>query len=65
MAAFYLGLILGTLGGFLCLGLLSLVVRKEVEVADREQDYGELLSNQIGRLSGVADNLHVLPDSGR
>lgn len=59
MVAFYLGLILGALGGFLILSLLSMVVRKDkpAEAPDRVAGYGELLSNRAGCLPGVANNL--------
>ena len=48
MVAFYLGLILGALGGFMFLLLLSMLVRKDelVEVSDRGKGYRELPANR-------------------
>jgi hypothetical protein len=55
MVAFYLGLILGALGGFLFLGLLSMVVRKDrlMEAPERVKNCGKLLVIQGGKLRRV------------
>lgn len=46
MVAFYLGMILGALGGFLFLFLLSMVVQKDQELELTSADFGKLPTNR-------------------